>query len=289
LLLTAGVLDLLKGLPEALRAAGGGREAARRLSVLAAARETTRPDPSPMLPQPAAVQLAGLRLPGRPACAAELDVCVPGGSVLIITGRSGSGKTTLLRVIGGELAPAAGAVRIGTRPPGRVPPGQLVFVEHDDYVFAGTVADNLRLASPALTPARMRDLLRMLCLDQAGITADTPVGRTGRALSGGERRRLALARAAAANPAVLLLDEPTEGLDAVTARRVMANLRHLLPATTLVVALHDKHADAVPGYAGLRLSLTRTDGSVLRGEQRGHGGLGLLGRREHGGEPRDRC
>jgi ATP-binding cassette, subfamily C, bacterial CydC len=265
LLLSAGVLDLLKELPDALRAADGGREAAGRLAILAD-HDTARPGgPAAILPRPPPLPIDGLRLPGQLGAARELTVYLPPVAVLIVTGRSGSGKTTLLRAINGELEPVAGSIRLGSQPPGRVPAGQLVFVEHDDYVFAGTVADNLRLASPSLMSQRALDLLQALCLHQAGITAETHVGATGRALSGGERRRLVLARAATANPAVLLLDEPTEGLDPAIARRVLANLRDLLPATTLVIAMHDKHAALVPPGWGLRLSLDQ-DGSLLGGE-----------------------
>jgi ATP-binding cassette, subfamily C, bacterial CydC len=275
LLLSAGVLDLLKGLPDAWRAAAGGRDAAGRLAVLAdrgtarqggPSRDAARPGGSAaILPQPPGLQIDGLRLPGQPRAERGLTVCLPPGAILIVTGRSGSGKTTLLRAINGEVEPVAGSIRIGSQAPSRVPAGQVVFVEHDDYVFAGTVADNLRLADPSSTPQRALHLLQVLCLHQAGITAETHVGATGRALSGGERRRLVLARAVAADPAVLLLDEPTEGLDPATARRVLASLRYLLPATTLVIAMHDKHAALVPAGWGLRLSLDQ-DGSVLGGE-----------------------
>jgi ATP-binding cassette, subfamily C, bacterial CydC len=265
LLLSAGVLDLLKGLPDAWHAAAGGREAAGRLAILAD-HGTARPGgAAAILPRPPRVGIDGLRLPGQPAAARELTICVPPGAILIVTGRSGTGKTTLLRAINGELEPVAGSIRIGSRPPGQVPPGQVVFVEHDDYVFAGTIADNLRLASPSVTSQQARDLLQALCLHQAGITAQTQVGATGRALSGGERRRLVLARAVAANPAVLLLDEPTEGLDPATARRVLASLKCLLPATTMVIAMHDKHAALMPPGWGLRLSLDQ-DGLVLDSE-----------------------
>jgi ATP-binding cassette, subfamily C, bacterial CydC len=265
LLLSAGVLDLLKALPDAWHAAAGGREAAGRLAVLADRSLAGPGEAAAILPRPPRLHIDGLRLPGPPGAARELTVRLPPGAILIVTGRSGSGKTTLLRAINGELEPVAGSIRIGSQPPGRAPAGQVVFVEHDDYVFAGTVADNLRLASPSVTPQRARHLLQVLCLYQAGITADTHVGATGRALSGGERRRLVLARAVAANPAVLLLDEPTEGLDQATAGRVLASLRYLLPATTLVIAMHDKHAALVPPGWGLRLSLDR-DGSVLGGQ-----------------------
>lgn len=131
----------------------------------------------------------------------------------------------------------------------------MVFAEHDDCIFAGTVAGSLRLANPAITPQQAVSLLRMACLDEARITADTAVGSAGRALSGGERRRLALARVAAATPAVLLLDEPTEGLDPATARHIMTNLRAWLPATTLIVAMHDRHAALMPPGFGPRVSL----------------------------------
>jgi ATP-binding cassette subfamily C protein CydC len=92
-------------------------------------------------------------------------------------------------------------------------------------------------------------------LDVDGMGPSTRIGTGGRALSGGEQRRLALARAAAARPAVLLLDEPVEGLDPGTAREVLGNLRLLLPDTTLVVAVHDRHLPDLPPGFGAALSL----------------------------------
>jgi ATP-binding cassette, subfamily C, bacterial CydC len=245
LLLAMGVLDMLGGLPEIARAGAAGAEAARRLAIAPA---------GPVAPaSPAAgVHLDQVRVRDLP----PVTVTVPAGGVLIVSGRSGTGKTSLLRAINGELAPLSGTVS-AARP--------LVFVEHDDYIFSGTVLGNLRLADPAITEPEAARLLRLTCLAGAGITTGTRVGdlagtRVGdtagaRALSGGERRRLVLARAIAARPATLLLDEPTEGLDAATAGTVLANLRRELPASTLIIAMHDKHAALLPETFADRLTL----------------------------------
>src|ERR1700752_579002 len=78
----------------------------------------------------------------------------------------------------------------------------------------------------------------------AGFAAglDTPVGPGGEALSGGQRRRLSVAQGVLRRPAVLLLDEPTEGLDTATAGQLLAGLRTTLPHTVLVIALHDRQS-----------------------------------------------
>jgi ATP-binding cassette subfamily C protein CydC len=84
----------------------------------------------------------------------------------------------------------------------------------------------------------------------------TQVGPGGSFLSGGQRRRLALAQAYLRHPRLLLLDEPTEGLDAMTAAQVMTNLRAMLPSTTIVAAIHRRNAGDVIAYADRVIELS---------------------------------
>ena len=115
----------------------------------------------------------------------------------------------------------------------------------------------MRLADPAVSTERIEAVLLAMGLTQRGIDARTPVGVGGRPLSGGERRRLCLARAIVKNPRVLLLDEPTEGIDGPTTRFVLQRLRELLPTATIVAAIHDRDLDAVVPNFVARLSLAR--------------------------------
>jgi ATP-binding cassette subfamily C protein CydC len=264
-LLVAGVLELLVALPAATQSARDAMDAADRLAVLAPpAAGSAAPDVS----IPAASGGLGVRASGLPSAPAagpagpgtgRLDLEIGSGELLVVSGRSGSGKTTLLRTLAGELTPTTGAVLIGGLPPHAYQPGQIVFVAHDDYLFTGSVADNMRLADPAVSTERVEAVLLAMGLTQRGIDARTPVGLGGRPLSGGESRRLCLARAIVRNPRVLLLDEPTEGIDGPTTRLVLRGLRELLPAATIVAAIHDRDLDAVvPDYAA-RLSLDQVE------------------------------
>ncbi|WP_433282961.1 ATP-binding cassette domain-containing protein [Pseudonocardia xinjiangensis] len=140
------------------------------------------------------------------------------------------------------------------RPPAHYRPGEILLVPHDDHIFSGTVATNLRLADPDLPDEQIRRLLDTMCLTERGIDADTPVGG-GRTVSGGEHRRLCLARAVARRPHVLLLDEPTQGLDVATAQHVLSGLRALLPDATVVAAIHDREAAVLADFDADRLSL----------------------------------
>jgi ATP-binding cassette subfamily C protein CydC len=253
-LLTVGVLELVAALPAARRSAEDASRAADRLAVLAP-RSQPGTGRSPARKSPDVLVIGVPLAPRAAARVPRVDLRLDAGGLLVVSGRSGSGKTTLLRAVAGELDPAAGVVLIAGRPPRTYPAGEIVFVAHDDYLFTGSVMDNLRLADPEIATARVETLLAAMSLTQRGISADTPLGAGGRQLSGGERRRLCLARAIARVPRVLLLDEPTEGVDEPTAQLVLRQLRNLLPATTIIAAIHDKDLGVLTDHAVVRLSL----------------------------------
>lgn len=267
-LVAAGVLELAAGLLAAVRSARDAAEAAARLDVAVTVSPAAGARPHPTGPVPAHgmaarareqwpgldIAVRGLPLmpaPARPRVGGpSVSFRLEAGGILIVSGRSGAGKTTLLRALAGELATDERTVLVGGQPPTAYTPGEIVLMAHDDYVFTGSVADNLRLADPALTGEQMCELLAAMCLTSRGISASTvvgPAGSPGRQLSGGEHRRLCLARAIASGPRLLLLDEPTEGVDETTARSVLQHVRSLLPRTTIVAAIHDKDLDAAVG------------------------------------------
>src|SRR5690606_26959170 len=230
------VFEAMSALPMAAAHLGGMRSALARITALseqpAAVVEAASPRPLP--PAPYRVRLesvtAGWR-PNRPAGAAFDRDLRPGRRVALV-GPSGSGKSTIAAPLVRFLDPSAGRLTvtgIDAREFATADLRRVVgLVTEDAHVFDTTIEENLRIARPDATEAQMRDALRRArLLDWVETLPDglrTPVGERGAKLSGGQRRRLALARALLADFPVLVLDEPTEHLDDETAQAVTADL-----------------------------------------------------------------
>lgn len=164
----------------------------------------------------------------------NVDLRVPAGAHVAVIGPSGAGKSTLLATILGFLRPEHGTVRVR---------GQVIWAPQDPALVSTTLAENLRLADPHATDAELADALRAVHLPELAERLDTVLGSAGAGLSGGQARRVSLARAVlaarrASEPAVILLDEPTAHLDADTAQRVLTGLRTVLDGHTLVQVTH---------------------------------------------------
>jgi ATP-binding cassette subfamily C protein CydC len=179
------------------------------------------------------------------AAAPDTGFALALGDTVLLTGASGTGKSTILRAISSQ-------------------PGHVTLVAQDAHVFDGTIRDNLKLAEPAATEPELWTALAAAALDDtvASFSAglDTPVGPGGAALSGGQRRRLSVAQGLLRHPDVLLLDEPTEALDAPTARRLLAGVRDFDPRAALVIALHDRQSLALPWTPSTRVELRGPEG-----------------------------
>lgn len=115
---------------------------------------------------------------------------------------------------------------------------RVVLVSDHEHLFTGTIADNLRLGDPSASEVVVVELLDALGLTRSGVHGGTRTGPGGRPLSGGEERRVHLARAMLARPDILLVDEPDAGLDQATATSVTALLRSRLPEAVLVYTAH---------------------------------------------------
>jgi peptide/nickel transport system ATP-binding protein len=194
---------------------------------------------------------------------AALDV--ERGSVVALVGSSGGGKTTLLQAFIGHVGPGlrrtAGTVTIDGSDPFALDRGELRALRRTRVALVGQdpmsrlcPSHRVRDVVGELAPPGDRDSAIADALIRAGLPSDEQLlGRRACELSGGQRRRLALARALVRDPALLLLDEPTGGLDALRARRVATELRALAArGTTIVLASHDldhvrQVADAVIG------------------------------------------
>ena len=166
------------------------------------------------------------------------------GQTIALTGPSGRGKSTLLLAIAGLHPVMTGQITIAGKAIADWPEADLraclTLLPQRSTLMAGTIADALRMAGPA-DDAYLWRLLSAVQLDstiakKGGLTAT--IGARGDGLSGGEARRLVLARALMRNPKILLLDEPTEGLDDATAMAVLRGLRAVLPDAIMLIAAH---------------------------------------------------
>jgi putative ABC transport system ATP-binding protein len=178
-----------------------------------------------------------------------VDLTVERSEILAVRGRSGSGKTTLLNILGGLDSPTSGSISVDSHEiSGQTAREQIEFRRRTvAYVFQTfglipilSAAENIEVplrllrTEPAVRDRRVAELLRL-------------VGLSGRAhhrpaeLSGGEQQRVAVARALAGHPKLLLADEPTGQLDLETGRAIMTLLRDIVRAegVTAVVATHD--------------------------------------------------
>ncbi|WP_423173085.1 MULTISPECIES: thiol reductant ABC exporter subunit CydD [unclassified Stenotrophomonas maltophilia group] len=198
---------------------------------------------APLAVEPAEAALPPLRAQGlvlRPLGAPhdvlqDLDVLLEPGQRLALVGPSGSGKSTLLEALAGWLPPRAGKLQVR-------PGVQVAYASQRPYLFHGSIADNLRLADPGASDARLRavaeasQVLQFAQRLPQGL--DTVIGERGFGLSGGEARRIGLARLLLRDPQVLLLDEPTAFLDADTEAALLRSLAAYARGRSVVVATH---------------------------------------------------
>jgi ABC-type multidrug transport system fused ATPase/permease subunit len=234
----------------------------------------------------------GLRLNG-------VDIAAPGGSTAILSGcdfevapgevvalvgATGSGKSTLAGLLPRLLEPDHGSVRVGSPWGGwRDLRGldldqlrrKVHVVPQESFLFSDTLAANLRLAKPDATDAELEQALAWAAADDvvAGLEhgLQTRLGERGVTLSGGQRQRICLARALLARPAILVLDDATSALDALTERRVLDNIRRLRASgdyavTVLMVASKLSTillADRVAMLAGGRIAAEGTHPALM--------------------------
>lgn len=252
-LLILGTGEALLSLPAAWMELPGTALAARRLTDLA----EQEPDPAfPEATLPGAADLPasnGLGLsgvsfaydPGQNVVEG-LTLDLPEGAHVALLGPSGEGKTTLVRLLTRLEDPTEGELTLGGRPlrewPEEALRARISCSMQDPWIFTSTVADNLRLADPLAADEELWRILDLVGLgDQVRAWPEvlgTWIEEGGQSLSGGQRRRLALARALLRKTPVTILDEPTEGLEAEAAEALVAAIRRELTGRTLLWVTH---------------------------------------------------
>ncbi|MEU7618430.1 thiol reductant ABC exporter subunit CydC [Micromonospora rifamycinica] len=205
---------------------------------------------------------------GAAPALAGVDLELPAGRRIAVVGPSGAGKSTLAAVLTGAVVPDAGRVTLAGRDVSAYPPEELPRaiggLLAEAYVFHASVRENLLLGRPDADEAELADASRAAGLldwvREQPDGWDTLVGEEGGQLSGGQRQRLALARALLAAPGVLVLDEPTEGLDPVAADAVLAGALAATPAGHSVLLISHR----LSGLAGLDEVVVLDAGRVIQ-------------------------
>ncbi len=241
----------IEGVSRVMQIFADARSSAARIWELLDAEPTITDGARDLPAGPLGLRLTGVRVTVPGGGTPILDDCsltIAPGEVVAVVGVTGSGKSTLAALPPRLVEAAAGEVALGSDAGGWTDVRdvrladlrqRVQVVPQEAFLFSDTLAANLRLSAPTATDDDLHAALRLAAADEIlphlehGLA--TRIGDRGTTLSGGQRQRICLARALLAKPAVLGLDDATSALDAVTERRVLANLRTLGPATTILV------------------------------------------------------
>ncbi|QFH49143.1 heme ABC transporter ATP-binding protein/permease CydC [Leclercia adecarboxylata] len=174
----------------------------------------------------------------------NINLTIPAGAHVAVLGRTGCGKSTLLQLLTRAWDPAQGQILFNDMPLKEMSEPALrktvSVVPQRVHLFSATLRDNLLLAAPGTADDELRAMLEKVglhkLLDDEGL--NSWLGEGGRQLSGGELRRLAIARALLHNAPLMLLDEPTEGLDATTERQIIDLLEKEMQGKTVLMVTH---------------------------------------------------
>ncbi|MDR1851924.1 MAG: thiol reductant ABC exporter subunit CydD [Propionibacteriaceae bacterium] len=166
--------------------------------------------------------------PGQPPVQEHLNLKVAKDERVALVGPSGIGKTTIATTVLGMIPPVAGSFEVR---------GTLGYLAQDAHIFSTSIAENVRIGKRDATAEEVQN-----ALSEAGLghfSLDLMVGETGQALSGGEERRLALARLLVGDYQVWILDEPTEHLDQITAGQILDDIWHRTEGRAVLAITHD--------------------------------------------------
>jgi ATP-binding cassette, subfamily C, bacterial CydD len=198
---------------------------------------------------------------GRDALALDrVSLAIAPGGRITVTGPNGAGKSTLLALLLRFAEPTAGTIEAGGVPLAEVDlaawRAQISWVPQRPHLFAGTVADNIALGQPAAARAAIEHAAALAgaaeFIEELPAGFDTELGERAGRLSAGQRQRIALARAFLRDAPLLLLDEPTAHLDAITAAEILATIETVLADRAVVLV---SHGPAWAGPAGQVITL----------------------------------
>lgn len=217
--------------------------------------------------------------PGQPVLLDDFSLHIDAGQKVALLGPSGEGKTTILQLLLGDLVPQRGEIRVNGIPVRALQSERarlFGYLNQQAFVFNTTIGDNVRLGRPdapdnevwqALDDVQLGDFVRGL----PGRLAE-PVDESGQRLSGGQRQRLALARILLKDTPVILLDEPTIGLDPLTERALMTMIFRVSQQRTLLWVTHHlqglEDADSVVFLESGRIAMQGAPHELYRSNAR---------------------
>jgi len=185
--------------------------------------------------------------PGQSAhCLDNISFDIKPGDKVAILGRVGSGKTTLLKLILGLYKPQSGSVLIDGIDQNQIDPidlrSNIGYVDQDSKLFYGTLRENIAIVKPDATDAMILEVAKIAGVEDFAklhpLGYEMKIGEGGHGLSGGQRQAIAIARALLLNPQIILMDEPTSGMDNVAETLFIKNMHTFLKQRTLLFVTH---------------------------------------------------
>nr|WP_298059577.1 thiol reductant ABC exporter subunit CydC [uncultured Halomonas sp.] len=248
-LIALGANEAFIALPASFIKLGASYAAVRRLNALTD--DASLATPAVTLPEDVGLsiqvnQLSLFYAQTLEPALSNLDFQLPAGKRAVITGSSGAGKSSLASVLMGRLKATQGEVMVGGVPPWQLSAenraNRFAMLTQQVDLFDASIAENLRIANPTASDDMLWGALRAVALadwvEQLPKGLDTAVGEKGQQLSGGQGRRVALARLLLRDPSVVILDEPFAGVDAPTAAFIAASLDKWLVNRTAIFFVH---------------------------------------------------